>query len=165
MSTDLIPWFSLVTAALSAVAAIASVSIASGSRYTSAVMDSVKSLSSDEARADREVIADASASRRLSSRKRRRVTEAYSRQVKRLVQLDVVVAGIKGNGWVTAHARVLYLEVTQVVRELNDLRSRHGVRAPHADVRRANRVLRSLPPVKNSWNITKAKPPKGRVQE
>ncbi len=165
MSTEWIPWLTLITAVTSAVAAIAGVSIASGSRYTGAVMERVDSLSTTCVLADREMIADALAARRLNARTRRRVTEAYSRQVERLAQLDVVVAGIKGNGWVTAHARVLYIEVTKIVRELNALRSRHGVRAARADVRRANNVLSKLPPVKNSWSVIVAKAPKGRVQE
>ncbi|MBF4586530.1 MULTISPECIES: hypothetical protein [unclassified Curtobacterium] len=163
MTLEVIPWLSLATAVMSAVAAIASVSIASGSRYTGSVMASFNTLSTDAARADRATIVDATAARRISRRKRRAVTAAYAHQVERLAQLTVVVDGIKGNGWVTAQAPVLYIEVSKVVRELNAVQDRHKVRAPQADVRRANELLKSLPPVKNSWSRTVAKAPKGRV--
>lgn len=51
---------------MSAVAAIASVSIASGSRYTGSVMASFNTLSTDAARADRAMIVDATTARRIS---------------------------------------------------------------------------------------------------
>ncbi|MBF4598178.1 hypothetical protein ITJ50_03480 [Curtobacterium sp. VKM Ac-2889] len=162
-STDPITWLTFFTAMASAISAFFSAYVSFGNRYTGNVMASFNTLTTEAARRDRAVLVEAAARKRLWAPQRRAAESAVRRQVERVAQLSVVVEDIKGNGWATAHAQVLYVETTKVLRELAEVRSKHGIKAPAADVRRANDALKKLPAAKTGWGKTRAKAPTGRL--